>query len=85
MAIYNLKRKVSIWWQDLNISQGIKEKNLEWSKFKKLFKKQYLSESYYARKTKEFYDLKLNQMSMKDLINKFLDLLWFMSHIKEKK
>jgi hypothetical protein len=30
---------------------------MEWSDFKKYFKKQYLSESYYERKTKEFYEL----------------------------
>ena len=56
MVVYKLKWKVSIWWKDLKISHGLKEKNLEWSEFKKLFKKQYLSEIYYERKTKEFYE-----------------------------
>ena len=82
MAIYNLKGRANIWWQDLNISQGIKEKNLEWSKFKKLFKKQYMSESYHEINTKEFYELDLIQMSIEDLIKKFLNLLWFVSYIK---
>ena len=26
MAIYNLKGKVSIWWQDLKLAKGLKEK-----------------------------------------------------------
>ena len=39
MTVYNLKGKANIWWMDLNISHGLKEKNLEWSEFKKLFKK----------------------------------------------
>ena len=43
MEVYKLKGKINIWWKDLNISHGLKEKNLEWSKFKKLFKKKYLS------------------------------------------
>ena len=85
MAVYNLKGKASIWWQDLKISHGLKEKNLEWAEFKRLFKKQYLSESYYERKTKEFYELRLGQMTMEDLINKFLDLLRFVPYIKEEK
>ena len=38
MEIYNLKGKANIWWKDLNMSHGLKEKNLEWSYFKKLFK-----------------------------------------------
>ena len=77
MAIYNLKGKVSIWWQDMKISQGLKQKNLEWSEFKKFFKKQCLLESYDERNTKEFYELKLVQMGTKDLSNKFLYMLCF--------
>ena len=52
MAIYNMKGKANIWWQDLKLAKGLKEKQLEWSDLKKYFKKQYLSESYYERKTK---------------------------------
>ena len=52
MEVYNLKGKASIWWQDLKISHGFKEKNIEWDEFTKLFKKQYLSKSYYERKNK---------------------------------
>jgi hypothetical protein len=85
MAIYNLKGKVSIWWQDLKLAKGLKEKQMEWSDFKKYFKKQYLSESYYERKTKEFYELRLGQMTMDDLINKFLELLRFVPYIREDK
>ena len=59
-----MKGKASIWWKDLKISHGLKEKNLEWREFKKLFKKQYISESYYGRNKKEFCELKLNQMTM---------------------
>ena len=81
MCIYNLKGRANIWWQDLNISHGIKEKNLEWLEFKK----QYMSERYYERKTKELYELNIIQMSIEDLINKFLDLLRFVSYIKEEK
>ena len=29
MEVYNLKGKANIWWKDLNISHGLKEKNLE--------------------------------------------------------
>ena len=59
MAVYNMKGKASIWWKDLKISHGLKEKKLEWTELKKPFKKQYLSGIYYERKTKDFYELKL--------------------------
>jgi hypothetical protein len=85
MVIYNMKGKASIWWQDLKLAKGLKEKNMEWEIFKKHFKKQYLSESYYERKTKEFYELKLGQMSMEDLITKFMELLRFVPYIKYEK
>jgi hypothetical protein len=45
--------------------------------------KQYLSEIYYERKTKEFYELRLGQMTMDDVINKFLELLRFIPYIQE--
>jgi hypothetical protein len=57
MAIYNMKGKASIWWKDLKLAKSLKEKQLEWFDFKKYFKKQYLSENYYERKMKEFYEL----------------------------
>jgi hypothetical protein len=52
MAIYDLKGKPNIWWKDLKLAMGVKEKQLEWCDLKKYFKKQYLYESYYERKTK---------------------------------
>jgi hypothetical protein len=85
MAIYNLKGKANIWWQDLKLAKGLKEKQMEWSDFKKYFKKQCLSKSYYERKMKEFYELQLGQMAMGDLINKFLELLRFVPYIREDK
>jgi hypothetical protein len=85
MAIYKLKGKANIWWQNLKLAKGLKEKQLEWPDFKKYFKKQYLSESYYERNTKEFFELQLRQMTMDDLINKFLELLRFVTYIREDK
>ena len=59
MEIYNLTRKADIWWQDLKRVKGIREKNINWSMFKKYFKKNFLSEQYYEERAKEFYELKL--------------------------
>jgi hypothetical protein len=84
MAIYNMKGKASIRWQYLKLAKGLKKKQLEWSGFKKYFKKQNLSENYYERKKFFFYELQLGQMIM-DLINKFLDLLRFVPYILEDK
>ena len=58
---------------------------MEWLEFKKNFKKQYLSQNYYERESKEYYKLWLGQMAMDDLINKFLDLLRFVPYIQEDK
>ena len=85
MDIYKLKGKASIWWQDLKLSKGLKEKKMEWTYFKKYFKKKYLSKSYYERKTKESYELKLGHMFMEDLITKFIEFLRFVPYIKDEK
>ena len=81
MAIYNLTVKDDIWWQDLKRVKGIREKNINWSTFKKYFKKKFLSEQYYEERDKEFYELKLGTMNMKELNNKFLSLLRYVPYI----
>ena len=75
MAIYNLTGKDDIWWQDIKRVKKIKEKYVTWRTFKKYFKRNFLSKQYYEEKAKEFYDLKLDSTSMKELSSKFLSLL----------
>ena len=53
MAIYNLSGKADIWWQDLKRVKGIKEKEVNWSTFKRYFKKKFMSEQYYEERAKE--------------------------------
>ena len=84
MAIYNLTGKAAIWWQDLKRVKGTREKNINWSMFKKYFKKKFLSKQYYEERAKEFYELKLGTMNMKELNSKFLSLLWYVPYIVDK-
>ena len=85
MAIYNLTGKADIWWQDIKGVKNLKEKYLSWRVFKKYFKRKFLSEQYYDERAKEFYELKLGSMSMKELSNKFLGLLWYVPYIIDEK
>ena len=85
MAIYNLTGKANIWWQDLKRVKGIREKNINWSTFKKYFKKKFLSEQYYKERAKEFYELKLGTMNMKELNSNFLSMLCYMPYIVDEK
>ena len=84
MTIYNLTGKVDIWWQETKRVRGTKEKNINWSTFKKCFKKKFLSEQYYDERAKEFYDLRLGTMSMKELNSKFLSLLLYVPYIVDE-
>jgi len=52
MAIYNLVGKADIWWQDIKRVKHLRECNVTWTTFKKLFKKQYFSEQYYEGRAK---------------------------------
>ena len=81
MAIYNLIGKVDIWWKDLTRVKGIREKKINWSTFKYYFKKKILSKQYYEEQGKEFYELKLKTMNMKELNSKFLSLLRYVPYI----
>ena len=85
MVIYNLMGKDDIWWQDLKRVKGIREKNINWSTFKRYFKSEFLSEQYYEERAKEFYELKLGTMNMKELNSKFLSLLRYVPYIVDEK
>jgi hypothetical protein len=85
IAIFNLNGKASIWWEDLRNVKGIHEKDLSWKQFEKYFKKKYLSENYFDGKTKEFYELKLGQLTIDEYINKFLEMMRYVPYIKDEK
>ena len=67
MDIYNLPRKADIWWQDIKRVKNIREKYVTWRTFKKYFKIIFFLEQYYEERDKEFQDLKIGSMSMKEL------------------
>ena len=69
----------------LKKSKGIREKNINWSTFKKYFRNKILSEQYYEERAKEFYELKLGIMNMKELNSKFLSLLRYVPYIVDEK
>ena len=83
IAIFNLNRNSSIWWEDLRNVKGIHEKDLSWKQFEKYFKNNYLSKRYYNEKTKEFYQLKLGQLTMDEYVSKFLELMRYVPYIKD--
>ena len=85
MAIYNLTKRADTWWQDIKRVKNLKEKYVTQRTFKKYFKRKFLSEQYYEEKTKEFYDLRLGSMSMKEVSSNFLSLLRYVPYIFDEK
>lgn len=51
VAIFNLKGKVDIWWEDLRNVKDISEE-LSWRRFVRYFREKYPSEEYYDSKVK---------------------------------
>ena len=84
MDIYNLTRMVDIWWQDIKGVKNIKETYVTQRNFKKYFKRNFLFEQYYEERDKEFYELKLGSMSMKELSSNFLSLLRYVPYITDE-
>jgi hypothetical protein len=85
ISIFNMNGKSSIWWEDLRDVKRVHEKDFSWKQFEKYFKKKYLSENYFDGKTKEFYELKLGQLTINEYINKFLELMRYVPYIKDEK
>ena len=50
IAIYNLKGKDYKWWSHLKQVESLDEKYISWRRFQILFKKEYLSQQFYAKK-----------------------------------
>jgi hypothetical protein len=74
----------SIFWEDLRNVKGIHEKDLSWKQFEKHFKEKYLSEKYFDGKTKEFYELRMGQLTIEEYVNKFLELLRYAPYINDE-
>jgi hypothetical protein len=84
IVIYQLKGKASMWWDHLVQVQHISEKNVTWKKFKNNFEKKYLTKRYYDKKMKEFFELKLGSMTIDEYERIFLELLKYVSFIKDE-
>jgi len=44
-----------------------------------------MSKKYFDGKTKDFYELKLGQLTIKEYINKFLEMIRYVPYIKDEK
>jgi hypothetical protein len=84
ISIYQLKGKESMWWDQLVQVQHIKEKSVTWREFKKYFEKKYLTKRYYDKKMKELFELKLGSMTIDEYERRFLELLKYVSFIKDE-
>jgi hypothetical protein len=84
IVMYQLKRKASMWWDQLVQVQHIEEKNVTWKEFKKYFEKKYLTKRYYDKKMKEFFELKLGNMIIDEYERRFLELLKYVPFIKDE-
>jgi hypothetical protein len=73
-----------MWWDQLVQVQHIKEKSVTWREFKKYFEKKYLTKRYYDKKMKEFFELKLGSMTIDEYERRFLELLKYVSFIKDE-
>ena len=85
VAIYHLQRKESIWWDHLVKLKDIDKDRISSKKFKKYFQKEYLSEHYYDKNMKFFFELKLGIMTMDAYEKKFMEHLKYADFIKDEK
>ena len=72
IALFILKGKEEIWWEDVKWVRDIKMDDLSWHEFKRLFRKKYLSQRCYNSKAKELYELKMGSMIDEEYTTKFL-------------
>jgi len=83
IAIYQLKGKASMRWDQFVQVQHIDEKKITWRQFKQYFQKKYLTKNYCDRKFKDLFELKLGSKTMDEYERIFLELLKYVYFIKE--
>jgi hypothetical protein len=81
--IYQLKGKASMWWDQLVQVEHLREKNVTWKEFMRHFEKRYLTKRYYKKGMKELFELKLGRMTIDEYERIFLELLKYVSFIKD--
>jgi hypothetical protein len=64
IAMYKLKGKASMWWDQLVQVHHVRDKDITWKEFKRYFERKYLTKRYYDRKMKELFELKLGNMTI---------------------
>jgi hypothetical protein len=84
IAMYQLKGKASMWWDQFVQVQHIREKDITWKEFKRYFEKKYLTKIYYDRKMKDFFELKLGSMTIDEYERSFLELQKYVPFIKDE-
>jgi hypothetical protein len=62
----------------------IRERDVTWKEFKKHFEKKYLTKRYYDKKMKEFFELKLGNMTIDEYERRFLELLKYVPFIRKE-
>jgi hypothetical protein len=62
----------------------INEKNITCNEFKKYFGNKYLTKRYYDKKMKELFELNLGSMTINEYERRFLELLKYVSFIKDE-
>jgi hypothetical protein len=73
-----------MWWDQYVQVQHIDEKMVNWREFKRYFEKKYLTNPYYDRKMKEFFELKHGRMTINEYERIFLELVKYVPFIKDE-
>jgi hypothetical protein len=71
-------------WLDQFVQVQHNEKKVTWREFKRYFQRKYLTKRYYDKKMKKFFELKLGSMTIDDYERRFLELLKYISFIKDE-
>lgn len=56
-----------------------------WEEFERIFKKKYLSETYYDGNYKEFYELRMGSIIFEEYTTRFREMLRYVPYLKDEK
>jgi hypothetical protein len=74
-----------MWWDQYVKMKHIDENKVTWREFKRYFQNKYLTNRYYDNKMKDLFEIKLMSMTIDEYERLLLEMLKYVTFIKDKK
>ena len=85
MAVFQLKGSALLWWKMLLPQLNMVVENVSWELVEEWFRERYLSKEFIEHQLNEFNALRQGGRTVPEYEARFLELLWYASHLSTER